>query len=179
MDLHDPRLGALARRVEVLLFLLVPMFAYGAVASNGMERLLFGPAAVGLGLTLVLHRFVGVPGRTIIRWVAGLVGLAFVVGAFGLLGGGIFLMTRGGFGILAGLVALPLSLGLGVWGYTVLAAALSDPERARRSTVDLERARTSPAVKRFDAMYGPGAQRGPAPAPPSAQPDVDGSDSVG
>lgn len=165
----DPRLEVLARRVEVLLYLVIPVFLYQAVTGGGIERILFGTSAVGLTLILLLHRFVGVPGHTLLRWVAGVAGAVFLVGGVGLLGVGIWFMTLGSFAILMGMMAVPLSVGLGAWGYTLLASALADPGRRRSLAVDLDAARRSEAVRRFDALHRPPG----APPPPSDPGDVD------
>ncbi len=51
--------------------------------------------------------------------------------------------------------SIPVSIGLGAWGSGLLVSALSDPERRRRLEVDLEAARRSEAVRRFDALHRP------------------------
>ena len=153
--LRDPRLDRLSRRVELLLWLVVPIAAWQAVASPGFGRLIWGPWAVGLALMLGMHRVRGGPMRTLLQWISGLVGLALVLGGLALLAFGILLLTRGSFGILGGLAAVPISMAVSVWGAWLLFAALADPERDRRFEVDLEAARRSPAVQRFDALHGP------------------------
>ena len=112
--LRDPRLEQLSRRVELLLWLTVPVAVWEAYRGPGIGRLMWGPWAIGLTLILGVHRLRGGPARTIVQWISGLVGMMFVLAALGILAFGILLVTRGSFGILAGMVAIPLSMGIGV-----------------------------------------------------------------
>ncbi len=141
--------------MEFLLWLVVPIAAWEAVVSPGVGRLIWGPWAVGLALMLGMHRVRGGPMRTLLQWISGLFGLALVLGGLALLAFGILVLTRGSFGILVGLAAIPISMAVSVWGAWLLFAALADPARDRRFDVDLEAASRSPAVQRFDALHDP------------------------
>ncbi|GMV07824.1 MAG: hypothetical protein AMXMBFR53_40990 [Gemmatimonadota bacterium] len=168
----DPRLVVLARRVEPWLWLTALLMAYAAVTDGGIAALLYGPAAVGLALMLALHRYAGVPGHALLRWASAAVGAVLLLGGVALVGVGVWFLFLGSFAILGGLVAIPLGLGAGTWGYSLLAAALSGAAPAR--PLDLDEARRSDAVRRFDELHRPrppegggdagdrGAGRGPS-----------------
>lgn len=149
----DPRLVALARRAEPWLWLTALFMAYGAVTDGGMAALLYGPAALGLGLMLALHRYAGVPGHALLRWASAAVGAVLLLGGVALMGVGVWFLFLGSFAILGGLVAIPLGLGAGTWGYSLLAVALSGGAPAR--PLDLDEARRSDAVRRFDELHRP------------------------
>lgn len=156
---RDPRLEQLSRRVELMLWLTVPIAVWEAYSSRGIGRVMWGPWAIGVTLILGVHRLRGGPARTLVQWVAGIAGMVFSLGALAMLVLGVFLVTRGSYGILAGLVVIPLSLGVGVWGWGLLATALYDPDRRKRYAIDLEAARNAPAVRRFDALHRKGVGR--------------------
>jgi hypothetical protein len=139
-----------------MLWLTVPIAVWEAYSSRGIGRVMWGPWAIGLTLILGAHRLRGGPARTLVQWLAGIAGMVFSLGALATLVLGVLLITRGSFGILAGLVLIPLSLGVGVWGWGLLATALYDPDRRRRYDIDLEAARNAPAVRRFDALHRKG-----------------------
>lgn len=115
------------QRLQAVLVLLVFLLAYAASRSAGLGRILMGASAVGLALMLVLSHSQKRSG--VLRWLAAGVGLVFVLAGIGLLVGGVFLIAAGSFGILVGLAVLPVGMGVGMWGYTLLITALNDPKR--------------------------------------------------
>lgn len=164
--LRDPAVVALARRAEPVLWLAALLLLYAGVVSTGLERLLYIPAGVSLGLTLALHRYAGVPGYSLLRWLSALTGLALATGALGILLLGILLFTRGSFGILGGLMAVPIAVGMGAAGWSLLIVTMSRRPGAQAMDIDLDAARASEAVKRFDALHRPGAPGPEEPPPP-------------
>jgi hypothetical protein len=166
-----------ALRVERMLLLAIPLFAYDAYASPGVGRVLSGATAVGLTFMALMRRFAGRRGYGFVSLLAGLAGTALLLAAVGLLVAGLWLFAAGSFGILGGLVALPLSLGVGVWGWSLLGMALGPDPAATWREIDEEKARRSPAVRRFDALHAPRLPS--APSAPKHRGDRGSVDSEG
>ena len=142
-----------ARRLEWVLLATLAILAYQAVVDPGLSRILYGASALGLGLTLLLARARGKPLERPLQILGAVAGAGLLLGGIGLMGASVWLLTVGSYAILMGLVLIPLGLGVGAWGYTLLGVALSGKKAS--TEVDLDVARKSEAVRRFDALHRP------------------------
>lgn len=165
----DASMRRLARRVELALLVILGVMVYASITGSTVERLLTVPTALGLGIVLLMNRYRGLPGFRVLRWLAGIAGSVLLLGGIALFGAGVWLVVLGSFGILLGMVVVPLSLGMGAWGYTLLATALWRPDLRRSQEIDLEKARRSPAVRRFDRLHRPDGAAEPDGAPPGEE----------
>lgn len=164
----DTGLVRLAGRVELLLGLVAVALAWEAFTGPGLSRLLSGAGAVVLVLMLALARARGTPLEKPLQVLGALAGLTLSLGGVGIMALGVWFLTLGSFALLMGLVLVPVGLAVGAWGYGLLGVALAGRGPSRE--VDLEAARRSEAVRRFDALHRPSGAR---PAEASGQ-DVDG-----
>lgn len=164
----DASRARLAGRVLPAAAVVLAVFAY---LSSGVDRLVLAVVAVSMALLggLVATRGSRVQGP--IRWATALFGCVVMVGGLALMIGGVWLMTLGSFALLAGLVAVPAGIAPLAWGFMLVQTALAAPAS---EPLDLDAARRSEAVRRFDAMHGPRAGGAPPPAPRPAPPAAEG-----
>lgn len=158
----DPSVRRLARRVELALLVIFAVMVYASVTGATLERLLTAPTALGLGVVLLMNRYRGLPGYRALRWLAGIAGSVLLLGGIALFAASIWLVVLGSFGILMGMVLVPLSVGMSAWGYTLLAAALWRPDLRSGQEIDPEKARRSPPP--------------PSPTRPGSGPESDSPD---
>lgn len=148
----------LARQV---LPLAAVILAAAAILGSGLDRVTFGVVAVSLALMAGLVVARGRRAEGPIRWITALFGAFVLTAGLAVLAGGIWLLTLGSYALLMGLVAVPLSLAPLAWGAMLVQVALAGPTA---EPIDLDTARRSDAVRRFDALHRPGRGAGrPAP----------------
>lgn len=166
----------LVRRLKRALWLALAVLIYATVTGLGtVQALLTGPAALMVGFALIFDSSQpGSPVEIALRWAAGLTGLVILLSALGLAIGAayVFIVAQGsgasmGMEWLLLIAAVPLSLGVGVPGYTLLMMGATG-RRKQNHQIDLDTARNSEAVRRFDAMYGPGADKSEGKDPAAA-----------
>jgi hypothetical protein len=108
-------------------FATAALFAIGAIASAGFERLILAVVAAMFTLVLLLVRSRGTSLHGAVRVVTTLFGaLVTVGGSFGVLAGG-WLFLQGGMGLLAGAVVVPVAAILTTLGWVLFKAGRHSP----------------------------------------------------
>lgn len=103
-------------------FATAAVFAMGAIASTGLERLMLAVVAVMFTLVLLLIRSRGTSWHGAVRVATAFFGaLATGGGTLGVLAGG-WLFFQGGMGILAGAVVVPVAAMLTALGWVLFKA---------------------------------------------------------
>jgi hypothetical protein len=156
----------LSRLRRALLFALIVLIYATVTGLGSVQALLAGPAALMVAFALIFDSSQpGSPLEIALRWAAGLAGLVILLGALGLVVGAAYIFVAGqqsgssmGMEWLLLIMAVPLSLGVGVSGYVLLMMGATGRGK-KRHEIDVEQARNSDAVLRFDASYGPGSTK--------------------
>ena len=103
-------------------FATVALFAIGAIASTGLERLMLAVVAVMFTLVLLLIRARGTSWHGAVRVATAFVGVLVIGG--GILGAlaGAWLFLQGGVGLLTGAVVVPVAAMLTALGWVLFKA---------------------------------------------------------